>query len=199
MEIPGWMDRTSKALKGREPREILQKERQFGLSQKKEILKKTLDSCLYSWYFLRIDNALNGVAKAFEMKVLYKKIRGYNADIYVDKYQTADILTSKILSVASLKDEDIRTIVNTGIETRLISRDSSQRFTDFSLALYGDSIFAGSTQPDPSKNDPSYLVSVSQNLGNPRFIKNSEVFRYGLDGYLADLVANYPTFYPRKI
>lgn len=183
---------------GREHRQIVSGDRKAGVEVKKEMLIKTLDRCLYYWNFLKIDNALEGVAKAFDMRIAYKLVRGYNAGISVEKHDTAEALGTKILSAINLKDEDVRMIVNTGIETRLISRDSSQRFTEFSLALYNDSIFVGSTQPEPSKNDPSYLVSVTQDLGNPANIKNSEVFRYGLDGYLSNLVANYPTFFSKK-
>ncbi|QQG42064.1 MAG: hypothetical protein HYV90_01985 [Candidatus Woesebacteria bacterium] len=198
IEIPQWMSRTSRALTGREHRAIFSRDRKAGVEVKKETLIKTLDRCLYYWNFLKIDNALEGVAKAFDLRIAYKLVRGYNASIPVEKHDTAEALGKKILSAVSLKDEDVRTIVNTGIETRLVSEDDSQRFTEFSLALYNDSIFVGSTQPEPSKNDTSYLVSVTQDLGNPVNIKSSEVFRYGLDGYLADLVANYPTFFPKK-
>ncbi|HKC05088.1 MAG TPA: hypothetical protein VKC54_04440 [Patescibacteria group bacterium] len=194
-EFPAWMDRTAVAVKERNLGRSITKDAEVSESAKKKILKSVLEETIYYWDFLNIDRALSNVAKTFDLQVADKIVWGLpEGDTKIDPREN---LYARVLKSLDIKSESLGLIKLIGIETTVWD-EKVDGFTRLDFTLRTDEIYIGSVQPDPSKNNPSYLINVIQDLGNPSTIRNATIFRDRLDGYMENLVRKYPTFYPKK-
>lgn len=193
-EFAPWMERTATAVDVKENGRSRIEYKAGTDREKRKLVKLVLEESLFYWNFLKIDKALNDVALSLDLKVAPKWLSAVNGTVRVDPQ---DSLYKRALESITLKNEDSRTLSQIGIGTRVWD-NKTDGFTCFYITLRTGDIYVGSSQPDPAKGDRSYQVSVSQNLGNPLFIRSPAIFRDRLDGYLENLITNYPTFYPKK-